>query len=157
MTRIACSLAAIAAVFALTTPAVHAQAIQRYPVTIPMPFELADHSMPAGTYQVVPVSEHSLRLLAADGHVLANLPVFPVTEGRHASTGQLRFHKVGAQYFLREFSAPADGRGLHTASRLIVTPQERKADKELVPMRALNIQPLGAQISEIAVLLQRPQ
>ena len=59
-----------------------------------------------------------------------NLLVFPADDASKATTGQLRFMQYGNRYFLRDFSAPDEGRGWYAVSRCLPSAEEKRAAKE---------------------------
>ncbi|GAC1361855.1 MAG: hypothetical protein NVSMB3_10120 [Acidobacteriaceae bacterium] len=108
-----------------------AQAHFTYLVSIPFDFHMNDKVMPAGSYEIVPLSPHTMRFRAMGSKVIADLLVYPTQEPGTVPSGQLRFARYGNLNFLREFSPSAERTGPHSASRCVKTPGEKQAARNL--------------------------
>jgi hypothetical protein len=125
------TLAAIGSLFlsAGVNPA-QAQGNAHYVAAIPFDFGMHDAVFPAGTYQITPLSQYMLRLDVVGGTRAAYLLVFSTEDAISTRTGELRFTQYGSRYFLREFSAPNQGRGWHAVSRCRPSTNEKRVAKE---------------------------
>ena len=127
------TLAAIGSLFlsAGVNPA-QAQENVRYVAEIPFAFGIDDAVFPAGTYQLTPLSPHTLRLDVVGGTRVGYLLVSPADDAVGTRPGELRFTQYGSRYFLREFSAPDEGRGWHAVSRCVPSADEKRTAKEWI-------------------------
>ncbi len=90
-----------------------------------------DRILPAGSYEIVPLSPHTMRFRALGSKLTADLLVYPTQEPGSAPSGQLRFTRYGNLIFLHEFSPSADRTGPHPASRCVGTRGEKEAARNL--------------------------
>ena len=118
-----------------------AQAHPTYLVSIPFEFHIDDNVMPAGSYEIVPLTPHILRLRALGSRRTADLLVFPTEEPGRIPSGQLRFARYGNLNFLREFSPSFERTGPHAASRCIRTREEKQAARNLNTNTSVKPQP----------------
>jgi hypothetical protein len=125
------TLAAIGSLFlsAGVNPA-QAQGNAHYVATIPFDFGMHDAVFPAGTYQITPLSQKMLRLDLVGGTRMGYLMVFPADDASNVATGRLKFTRYGDLYFLRQFSAPKEGREWAAVSRCVPSTNEKRVAKE---------------------------
>jgi len=125
------TLAAIGSLF-LSAGVNPAQATERdrYVATVPFAFGISDAVFPAGTYQITPLSPQMLRLSLVGGTRMGYLMVFPGEDASQATIGRLKFTQYGNRYFLREFSAPKEGREWAAVSRCVPSADEKRVAKE---------------------------
>ncbi len=124
-----------------------AQAHPTYLVSIPFDFHMNDKVMPAGSYEIVPLSPHTIRFRALGSKVTADLLVYPTEEAGRVASGQLRFARYGNLNFLREFAPNTDQSGPHPASRCVRTRGEKQAARNLSIVATAQAQ----QPTEIAI------
>jgi hypothetical protein len=93
-----------------------AQDANRITVTVPFEFVAEGHTMPAGAYEVSPVSNDSRSGIAIrrDGNTLYVLPI--VFDEASVEQAKLNFEHVGGKYFLSKVETAA---GIYT----IATPR----------------------------------
>jgi hypothetical protein len=125
------TLAAIGSIFlsAGFNPA-QAQENARYVAAIPFAFGIHDAVLPAGTYQITPLSPHLLRLSLVGGTRGGYIMVAPGEDASKATAGRLQFMQYGDRYFLRQFAAPQEGRGWQAVSRCLPSASEKRVAKE---------------------------
>ena len=125
------TLAAIGSLLMLPgVDSAQAQGNARYEAAIPFAFGINDAVFPAGTYQIKLLSPHALRLSLVGGTRRGDLMVFPGDDASKATIGRLQFTQYGNRYFLREFSAPDEGKEWQAVSRCIPSADEKRVAKE---------------------------
>jgi hypothetical protein len=107
-----------------------AQGNAAYVAEIPFAFGMDDAVFPAGTYQLTPLSQKMLRLNLVGGTRMGYLMVFPADDASNVATGRLKFTRYGDLYFLRQFSAPKEGREWEAVSRCVPSTNEKRVAKE---------------------------
>ncbi len=149
MSRSLASIAAalIVSALPLCSSTLQAQARPTYLVSIPFDFHMNDRVLPAGSYEIVPLSPHTMRFRALGSKLTADLLVYPTQEPGSVPSGQLRFARYGNLNFLHEFSPAADRTGPHTASRCVKTRGEKEAARNLGTVAKAQAQ----QPTEIAI------
>ena len=108
-----------------------AQENARYEAAIPFAFGIEDAVFPAGKYQITQLSQRMLQLNLVGGTRLGYLMVFPADDAsKTTAIGRLQFTRYGDRYFLRQFSAPQEGRGWQAVSRCLPSANEKRAAKK---------------------------
>ena len=82
----------------LMVPATQAQSI--FKAEIPFDFAVGDKWLPAGEYQVKPVSERVTLIQSQDARSSALAMTMPVNAGKTSDVTKLVFNRYGDQYFL---------------------------------------------------------
>jgi hypothetical protein len=126
------TLAAIGSLLSGGVNPAQAQGHAAYVAEIPFAFGMADAVFPAGTYQITPLSQKMLRLNLAGGTRMGYLMVFQADDASNVATGELKFTRYGDLYFLRQFSAPKEGREWEAVSRCVPSTNEKRVAKEWV-------------------------
>jgi hypothetical protein len=121
-----------------------AQSPVSYVADIPFAFHMNDTLLPAGKYQITPISQNNLRLSQIDGKQVGYVGVYRGDDAR-SEDAQIRFTRYGKSTFLRDFTAAGSGR--RAVSRCHVTRGEKQAAHDWVQTRqtfttvALNVYP----------------
>lgn len=115
--------------FMLAVVSVQAQSKGKIAVTVPFEFQIGSKTLPAGNYNVKPLSQNSMLLQSEDGQqraiVVTNNRV-QADANEKAAQERLVFHQYGNKYFLSQvwMVRGGDGRELNK------TDAERQAAKE---------------------------
>jgi hypothetical protein len=107
-----------------------AQGHAAYVAAVPFAFGIGNEVFPAGTYQIMPLSQNMLRLNLVGGTRMGDLMVIPAEDASEATIGRLQFTQYGNRYFLREFSAPDQGQEWQAVSRCVPSADEKRVAKE---------------------------
>jgi hypothetical protein len=123
---------------------IQAQSNVVYSANIPFAFQMNDATLPAGTYQIIQVSPHILRLGQVGGRHTSYVGVYPGDDAK-TERAQIHFTRYGDRTFLRDFATASEGYP-RSVSRCPVTRGEKQAAKDWVQTRqtftvALNVYP----------------
>jgi hypothetical protein len=93
----------------LMVPATQAQSILK--AEIPFDFAVGNKWLPAGEYQVKPLSERVTLIQSQDARSSAAAMTIKVHAGKTSDVGKLVFNRYGEQYFLSKIWAPSSDTG----------------------------------------------
>jgi hypothetical protein len=123
------TFAMLSLLFMLAVVSVQAQSRGKIAVTIPFEFQIGSKTLPAGGYNVKPLSQNSMLFQSEDGQqsaiVLTNNRV-QADINEKAAQERLVFHQYGSKYFLSQVWPVKGGDG-HELNK---TNAERQAAKE---------------------------
>ena len=106
-----------------------AQIIDRLDADIPFAFTVADKTLPAGRYSIMPVNqpfEDVMKIRSVDGNETVLFLIDSTQLNTAPGTGELVFHKAGDRYFLSQIFEQGDKIGAELPRSRV----ERRLDEE---------------------------
>ncbi len=120
-------LLAVLALVGISATASFAGSADRISLHVPFAFTVGKQVLPAGTYDVRPLSSTRVALVDRENRRTTMILAMAAQAAEMATTAKLVFHRYGDQYFLAEVWTPE--RNQH--HELYTSPAEQKLQKQL--------------------------